>query len=195
MYALLALSIVGLACVIERFANFRPAHILQKDLAAKANELWQTNSIEKLNQLCESDPSVLSQIIAKIVRYRNRPYSEVSQVAGELANAAIRAHLQKAYPLGIVATLSPLVGLLGTVVGMIYAFHDIALAGDTGNASVVAGGISIALNTTAAGLIIGIPALGMRHYFNSRINKTAAELEVEVNTLLHAWLLEDAVES
>lgn len=101
--------------------------------------------------------------------------------AGELAATELRLQQQKAYALNVVATIAPIVGLLGTVIGMIESFHVIAANG-MGDPSMLAGGISKALVNTAAGLSVALPALAMHHVLRSRLVGIA--LERQLNRLL-----------
>ena len=112
-------------------------------------------------------------------------------IASDSANSAIKKELHLIYPLNIIATISPLLGLLGTIIGMIDAFRMIVLTGVSGDATIVADGISRALVTTAAGLIVGIPALAFYHYFKGRIGRFSGIVEESTNTILYEWLLED----
>lgn len=111
-------------------------------------------------------------------------------LAGDIAGRDLRGHLQKAYPIAVAATVAPLLGLFGTVIGMIEAFEIVAIAGSLGDASLLAGSISKALVTTAAGLIIAIPALATYHYFKSRTHAFAMALESDVNELLTTWFMD-----
>ena len=95
--------------------------------------------------------------------------------------------------LGTIAAIAPLLGLLGTVVGMIKVFAEIMAQG-TGNASVLAGGISEALITTAAGLTVAIPALAMHRYFVGKIDAIVVELEQETIKLVDALHSEENAE-
>lgn len=192
MYVLVLLSVAGLAAALERFVNFRRGRILSPEFAREADRLWQKGAFDELADRCRRRDSVLVHIVATVVRYRDMPYRDVNLAVGEIASSAIKEHLQRTYLLAIVATLSPLIGLFGTVVGMIEAFQVIALTGTVGNAALVAGGISKALTTTAAGLMVGIPALGLRHYFTSRVQQAAIDLEAEANGLMHRWFLAPA---
>ena len=85
------------------------------------------------------------------------------------------------------ATVSPLLGLLGTVIGMIGAFDKVAAAGSLGDASLLGGDISKALITTGAGLTIAVPALVLYHYFKSRTNMFGLLLEEEASELISSW--------
>lgn len=189
MFVLLALSVAALATAIERLINFREKTILCRDFAKKADVKWKAGKFDELRKSCDDNRSALAQIIGTVVSYRHQTFANINLVAGEIASSVMKGHLQRTYMLSIVATLGPLLGLFGTVVGMIEAFDVIAKSGAVGNAAMVAGGISKALTTTAAGLLVGIPALGLKHYFTSRIQKTAIELEEEVSQLINNWFL------
>jgi biopolymer transport protein ExbB len=95
---------------------------------------------------------------------------------------------QRNYPLAVVATISPLLGLLGTIIGMIESFQKVALMGDTGDASILADSIGTALITTALGLMVAIPSLAAYHFFKSRINSFGIQLEESVDHLMAPWL-------
>jgi biopolymer transport protein ExbB len=101
----------------------------------------------------------------------------------------LRHHQQKAYALAIVATVAPIVGLLGTVIGMIEAFHVIAFSEGMGNPALLAGGISKALINTASGLSVALPALGLHHFFKNRAAFLGLALEKQVNQLLNEWFM------
>jgi biopolymer transport protein ExbB len=117
--------------------------------------------------------------------HRARWSAEVlAQRAGEVASRALRAQQQRAYPLAVVATVAPIVGLLGTVVGMIEAFHVIAFTGGVGDASLLAGGISKALVNTAAGLAVALPSLAMHHFFRHRLVTSGLALEEQLERVL-----------
>jgi len=135
----------------------------------------------------DKQPSVLGSAIRVLVRHRHLPGSDASALAGDEVSRLMRRHLQKAYPLAIVATLSPLLGLLGTVTGMIDAFEVVAIAGSLGDASLLASGIAKALVTTAFGLIVAIPALGLYHHFRSRTHELSLEVEEEAGELISEW--------
>ncbi|MFP4379280.1 MAG: MotA/TolQ/ExbB proton channel family protein [Candidatus Sumerlaeia bacterium] len=191
MIFLLLLSVVALTFTLERIFKLNQNAIYPSGLTAQAKELWSQGKYEELLDLCKKRPSTLSRIIAAFVRHRHCTSMELSMLAGDLAGMDMRSHLQKAYPIAIVATLSPLLGLLGTVIGMIESFEIVAIAGSLGDASLLAGGISKALVTTATGLVIAVPALGAYHFFRSRTNTMTMALEGEVNELMTSWFMDD----
>ena len=185
----IALSVFGAGFVFERLCRLRRKFIAPEGLAERARRLWAAGDFAALEDLGQSEPSTLARVISFIAKHRRSPMTEVSQVCGELASRELSDHYQKAYPLGIVATLAPLLGLLGMILGMIDTFESVSLAGSLGNATELAGGISEALVTTGLGLAIAIPFLALYHIFKFRTTGFGARLEEEVTDLLTAWLL------
>jgi biopolymer transport protein ExbB len=187
MIFLLAVSIFGLAYTIERLVNLRRGVIVPEGLGDQANHLWANGQFDKLERLDQDNSSTLARALATVARHRNSNLNDVSMMAGDVAARDLKRHLQKAYPLAVVATLSPLLGLLGTVIGMIGAFDKVAAAGSLGDASLLGGDISKALITTGAGLAIAVPALAIYHFFRSRTSLYGVMLEEEVSELLTEW--------
>ena len=185
----IALSVFGAGFAFERLVRLRRKFLAPAGLSARARRLWEAGDFAALENLGESEPSTLARVISFIAKHRRSPMTEVSQVCGELVSRELGDHYQKAYPLGIVATLAPLLGLLGMILGMIDTFEAVSLAGSLGNATELAGGISEALVTTGLGLAIAIPFLALYHIFKFRTTGFGARLEEEVTDLLTAWLL------
>jgi biopolymer transport protein ExbB len=192
MIFLLALSVAALSFALERLVRLRRGVVAPEGLVDQAQALWEEGKHEEILALCERRPSTLSSIISAFVRHRHCTSQELSMLAGDLAGRDMRRHLQRAYPIAVVATIAPLLGLLGTVVGMIDAFEIVAIAGSLGDASLMAGAISKALVTTATGLVIAIPALGLYHFFKSRTHALTMQLESEVHEILTAWFMDRA---
>jgi biopolymer transport protein ExbB len=185
----LGLSVLFLAVTIERALHLRVHNILPPDLVARVQPLWQERRFDELGKLLTEDDSTLARVIACLGEHRHQPYAVVSRLAGDLASMELRQHQQKAYALAIVATVAPIVGLLGTVVGMIEAFHVIAFSEGMGNPALLAGGISKALVNTAAGLMVALPALGMHLYFKHRLATLGLALEREIDALINRHFL------
>jgi biopolymer transport protein ExbB len=186
--ALLVASLPGLAFgaeidLFEQIAEGGAAVVIILGLSI----LFLAVTIERSLHL--RDGSTLARVIACMVQHRHQPYAVVNSLAGDLASRELRQHQQKAYALAIVATVAPIVGLLGTVVGMIEAFHVIAYSDAMGNPALLAGGISKALVNTAAGLTVALPALGMHHYFKHRLATYGLALEKQVTELINLQLL------
>lgn len=191
MYILAGLSVAGLAIAFERIKNLRSERLVSRDLLDEAERLWELGKFDELLLLVGERKCIMSRIMKVIIKHREKPFDRVSTIASDSASSAIKKQLQLIYPLNIIATISPLLGLFGTIIGMINSFRMIVVTGVSGDASIVADGISQALVTTAGGLMVGIPALAFYHYFKSRIGRFSGMIEENTNTILYDWLLEE----
>ncbi|WP_162250847.1 MotA/TolQ/ExbB proton channel family protein [Pelomonas sp. Root1217] len=185
----LGLSVLFLAVTIERFIHLRARAVVPAGLVERIQPLWTAHRFDEIERLLAEDGSTLARVIAFLVVHRQQPYAVASSAAGDIASMELRKHQHKAYALAIVATVAPIVGLLGTVLGMIDAFHVIAFSEGMGNPALLAGGISKALVNTAAGLTVALPALGMHHYFKHRLATLGLALEQQINALLNQRFL------
>ncbi len=176
MYPILFCSILMLGIAIERFYTLQRKNIINPDFLDKVRSHWNWKDIHLGLQLCNSYDNSLSRILkAGLLRFGGK-VDEVEHAiegAGQHEASLLTSNLRV---LGAVANITPMLGLLGTVFGMIKAFEVISESG-TGNPSLVASGISEALVTTAAGLVVGIPALALYHYFRGRIERFVFEME------------------
>lgn len=185
----LALSVVAggyfFGCLsLQRRKNLNPPGFTDK-----AKKLWAEGRYQELESMAEASPTTIGRITLFLVRHRNTPSSELSVVAGDLASRDIGQLAQRAYPLAVIGNLEPLLGLLGTVLGMIDVFDVVAVAGELGDPGMMADGISKALVTTAVGLVLAIPLLTAYHYFKNRAASHAAMLESEITDLMTLWFL------
>ncbi|MCC5843057.1 MAG: MotA/TolQ/ExbB proton channel family protein [Verrucomicrobia bacterium] len=185
--ALFVISIVGFSFAFDRLYHLRKSKITPAGLAAEADKCWNAGDIDGLKTLASQSNSTLGRAILVIADHRDSPRADVTTMAGDTASREIRYHLQWAYPLAVVATISPLLGLFGTVYGMIGAFESVALAGEMGDPSIMAGDISFALITTALGLVIAVPALACYHFFRVRTHMLALGLEGQLSHLISRW--------
>jgi biopolymer transport protein ExbB len=185
MPLIVACSVVALSISIERYlaldrSKVAPPHLLAtvwRDL--KQGEL----NAQKLAQLRINSP--LGAILAAGIANRGQGRDVMKESISEAASHVVHDLEKYLNSLGTVAAIAPLLGLLGTVVGMIDVFTQITTVG-TGNANALAGGISEALLTTAAGLIVAIPALVMHRYFTGLIDAIVVDLEREAIKLVDA---------
>jgi biopolymer transport protein ExbB len=184
IYVIGALSVLAVTVAIERFVRFRSERLAPPRLVPQLLTLWNEGRRDEALQRVERDTSVLARIAVFLFRNRHLGASELASRTGDMASHALRAEQQKAYPLAVVATVAPIVGLLGTVIGMIEAFHVIAYAGGLGDPALLAGGISKALVNTAAGLSVALPALALHHFFKHRLTSVSLTLETQLNDLI-----------
>ena len=185
MLPIILCSIVAIAIVIERFWSLSAARISPKYVLAQVWTWLKNNQLDssKLRELRLSSP--LGQILA--AGLLSSRYGRVAMVDSIEQTAAQVVHELERYlnTLGTIAAITPLLGLLGTVVGMIRVFSEIMLQG-TGNANALAGGISEALITTAAGLTVAIPTYMFHRFFTRRVDSLVLNLELESIKLVDA---------
>lgn len=178
-----ALSVLALAVSFERLANFRAHKVAPQALADEALGLWRAGDYAALASRAGQDRSSLARVLEFMAGHPRLPADRLSARAAEIASRELRLQQQKAYALNVVATIAPIVGLLGTVIGMIESFHVIAFNG-MGDPTLLAGGISKALVNTAAGLSVALPSLAMHHFFRNRMVGIGIRLERQLNGLL-----------
>lgn len=183
------LVVAGTAFAIERFLHLRRKRIVPEGLTTRVKQQWEAGDHDAILKTCEKDDSTLARIVSHLVRHRQADYQTLMQGAADIGARDLKKHNQKAYPLAVVATLEPLLGLLGTMIGMIEAFAKVAAFGDTGDAAMLADAIGKALITTALGLIIAIPTLALYHWFKQRTSLLATELEEEVEEIASSWFI------
>jgi biopolymer transport protein ExbB/TolQ len=184
------LSIVSLAIVVERFVRLRRSSVTPLGMADEARRLWKEGKYAEIKALCDRQPnSTLSRIIRFVVEHRDAPLADIREATGDIASREIEMHHLFSYPLAAIATLSPLLGLFGTVVGMIEAFDLVALAGNMGDPSILSGSIAKALVTTEFGLVVAMPAIFFFGFFRLRTNMLAHLLEEESSVLMNEWLM------
>ena len=193
IFALLILSVIALAFALERLFMLRRGLIVPRGLSRLADDLWRQDKCDEIVKLCNRRRSTLGRILRFIVEHRRATVADVSTATGDIGARELKRHLLRAYPLAVVATLAPLLGLLGTVIGMIEAFDTVVVVG-MGDATALAGGISKALITTMVGLCIAVPSLFAYHFFKSRTSLFAVILEEEVTELISAWRMEEGAE-
>ena len=178
-----ALSVLALTVTFERLANFRAVKVAPQFLADEALALWQAGDYQALAARAAEGRSSLARVLAFLAGHPRLPADTLAARAAEIASTELRLQQQKAYALNVVATIAPIVGLLGTVIGMIESFHVIAFNG-MGDPTLLAGGISKALVNTAAGLAVALPSLAMHHFFRNRMVNIGILLERQLGRLL-----------
>lgn len=185
LVVLLAMSVIALWVAIERLRHVRKTFVIPEGLARKADALWREGKIDQAQALVDSHPSTLSRMLHYMLAYRALDLVTITKGVEDIASIELREHLRRIYPLAIIATVAPIVGLLGTVAGMIEAFHALALNGPI-DPALLASGISKALVNTAAGLCVALPALSFYHGFKYRITAFGIELERQAGALLRS---------
>jgi biopolymer transport protein ExbB len=179
MFPILLCSFVLAVFVFERTISLRRGRVIPRPFVKRFLHQLREGELdqEEAAALCDESRSPVAMAFAGAVRKWGRPAVEVEQAtldAGERAVSGLRRYLRV---LNGVATVTPLLGLLGTVVGMIRAFNSIATSQAMGRPELLANGISQALLTTAGGLTVAIPALIFYLYFVGRVDKHTIEID------------------
>lgn len=188
MWLLGALSILGLGTILERTAYFlKNERDLKGNFKDEIIKLVRAGEEEEAIKLCERTNNSVSRTVKSILlayKYENDMYESKEKLMKEKALEQIENLERRLSILGIVSYISPMAGLLGTVLGMIKSFKVIAIQG-AGDPNVVANGISEALITTAAGLLIAIPAIIAYNLFNRKADKIMMEIEKTSTALIN----------
>jgi biopolymer transport protein ExbB len=193
MLPIIACSIVAAAIILERLWTLQPARVLPKDLTT---EVWQWVKGDQLDRqhiqtLHQSSP--LGQVLAAGLSSRDLGRDVAKENIEDTGRHVVHELERYLHPLGTIAAISPLLGLLGTVIGMVKVFAAITVHG-VGNPGVLAGGISEALITTAAGLTVAIPSLIGYRYLRGRVDGLVIRMEKEAMKFLEALVQHQSFE-
>lgn len=187
MYPILFCSVVGLSIVLERLWALRRSKVIPEQFLREIGRHWSLEARDLAMDVCGRYEVSVSRVLRSGLLRFDSPIEEIEHAierAGAHEVTLLSANLRI---LGVIGSLAPMLGLLGTVVGMIKAFNVISAAG-TGNPGLVASGIAEALLTTAWGLTVGIPALAVYHAFRNRVEKFVYDME-EISIQLMQQLL------
>jgi biopolymer transport protein ExbB len=183
MVPILLCSVIAAAITVERFWTLRAELVAPRNLLAQVWTWIKNNEMDNRRLREVKSGSPLGQILAAGITSHRRGREVMKESIEEVANHVVHELERYLNTLGTVAAITPLLGLLGTVIGMIKVFTAIQLEG-TGNAAVLAGGISEALITTAAGLTVAIPSLFFYRYFQRKVDELVIYMEQEALKLV-----------
>ncbi|MBW1865623.1 MAG: MotA/TolQ/ExbB proton channel family protein [Deltaproteobacteria bacterium] len=182
MYPLVFCSLLSLAVILERIFALQKSKIIPPDVLKKLQHCWEQGEIHAILPLCQKTDAPLTRILATGFGRIDLGLLETERAiegAGQHEVSLLNTNLRL---LGAVGVLSPMLGLLGTVTGMIQAFENITQS--SADKALVASGIAEALTTTAAGLFVAIPTLAAYHFFRGKIDRLVYEMEEIANALL-----------
>ena len=184
MLPLLICSILLISIVIERFWFLQKRLVVPNGVLNNFVRLVKTEKISITQQESFSTTSSLGALLVVAYKYKDKSRTSLEEKISEKA-ADIKLDLERNLNmLGIIASISPLLGLLGTVVGMITVFANINLLGTSSNADYLASGISEALITTAFGLIVAVPGLVFYRMFQHKVEKLMINLQNQSSTFI-----------
>jgi len=176
---LLGLSVIALTLVLVKLYQFRHARLSQRAAARESLALWQGGKVEEALAIADASANPTAQALARAIRGRQRALPE-AQVREEVLRYGSDAlfQLRRGFrPLEVIGSLAPLLGLLGTVLGMIEAFQQLEAAGNQVNPAILSGGIWEALLTTAVGLCVAIPVVAVLNWLERRVDHLAHEMD------------------
>jgi len=170
-----ALAVFG----IERLVSLRTGRVVPRLFATRFIEQLQSRQISRGEAIdaCEENGSPAAKVFAAAVRRWGRPAVEIEQAAIDACEREVNHLRRYRRVFNGVATVGPLLGLLGTVFGLIRSFNDVAGAGAMGRPDLLARGFGEALITTAMGLLVAIPAMVLHWFFTSRVDRLAMRLD------------------
>jgi biopolymer transport protein ExbB len=189
MVVLGILSVALVAFLLERLLTLRANKFAPRALIDKVKPLFHEEKFDDIRKACDAHPSPAADIIRHCVDYRDTDFELLQTTTSDIGARVVVDQEERCQPLSVIAGVAPLLGLLGTMIGMIESFKLVEVFGDEGGASLLAGSISKALITTAVGLILAIPAVLGYHWSRRRVHHIATALEVESEALLKSWFL------
>lgn len=176
MVPILLCSVVSLSVFLERLWSLRSSHMMPRALVRKADEMVRSGEVERALALCSRTKGPLLRIMQAALQNAGFEREAIKEAVQEVGRREAARLERYSGVLGTVANVSTLLGLLGTVSGMIKGFNIISLQG-AGNPALLAASISEALVTTAAGLSVAIPSFLAYRYFLSRVDRAVLEWE------------------
>ncbi len=178
-------AIIAMGIILERFWTLRQKRVIPEDLTSKVWGWVKKDQLDQKQIQILHQGSALGQILAAGLINRDRKRGVMKDSIQDTGRHVVHELERYLEALGTIAAISPLLGLLGTVIGMVKVFAAITTHG-VGNPTALAGGISEALITTAAGLSVAIPALIGYRYYRNRVDSLVVEMEKEAIKLVEA---------
>lgn len=177
MWPILFCSIIAITIILERFYYLHRIRLTIVSLVSRVKNLLKEERTADALRLCENLKSPIAHILSLGIHIRKRSVEEKEKMFQRAGSKIMRKLEKNLRGLAVIANTAPLLGLLGTVTGMIRVFMKIEALGGRADASALAGGIWEALITTAAGLFVAIPASFFYYYFESRVDELGAQMK------------------
>lgn len=186
--AIFAASVAGIALIVDSFITIRVTKIAPVGLVEQVREAMEQGDIMKALKHCEEEPGPLSNILSAGFSNVEEGFEAIQDSVGVAADVESEHLLQRVNYLNVVGNLSPMLGLLGTVQGMIFAFATLGTqAAGAAQQAMLALNISQALYTTAAGLAVAVPAMAFFYYFRNRATKIILGMEGQTMDLIKVF--------
>ena len=184
MSSLGILSIVAVYILFERYSAIKKASQEDENFLKSIRNFVEANDIEAAKTLCRNTDNPISRMIEKGVNRIDKPMTDISAAIENQAKLEIYKMENNLANLATIAGAAPMIGFLGTVIGMIVAFHEMASAGGNIDVEMLSKGIYTAMVTTVAGLVVGIIAYISYNYLVSKVDKVVFQLEAKTTDFL-----------
>jgi biopolymer transport protein ExbB len=182
---LLATSIAGVYLCIDSYVKIRESRIMPKELLDKVRKAMDEGDVGKALEHCRAEPTILSNILRAGFENVEEGFDVIQESINAVADLESERLLQKVSYLSVVSNLAPMLGLLGTVQGMIWAFATLATqSGGAAQQAMLAMNIAQALYTTAAGLVVAVPTVALFYFFRNRANNIILNMVILTNDLI-----------
>jgi biopolymer transport protein ExbB len=193
MGPILLCSVVALAIILERLWALRTSRIVTADIVPRVRQLFRQNELDAVNTRLIRGASPLGAILLAGLAQRALGQHAVKEAIEQEGRQVVYALERYLNTLGTIAAISPYLGLLGSVLGMIKVFSTFSAAQGVSDPALLAKGISEILFATAAGLAVAIPSLMFHRYFHGRVNELALRMENEALRFMAAIDKEDGI--
>lgn len=184
MVLIILLSLIAVIIIIERLLFFRKIRIDEDQMISRLKSTLEKGHFDEALSICENNPAPITNLMR--VGIENRDLSEAAMKDAIVSAANLEIpRLERFLPtLGTIANVATLLGLLGTVIGSIKAFGVLGTSGTVTDPTVLGAGIALALITTAAGIVVAIPAIAFYNYLVSKVNHLVIQLENRVTEMV-----------
>jgi biopolymer transport protein ExbB len=182
---LLATSVAGVYLCIDSYVKIRESRIMPRELLDKVRKAMDEGDVGKALEYCRAEPTILSNILRAGFENVEEGFDVIQESINAVADLESERLLQKVSYLSVVSNLAPMLGLLGTVQGMIYAFATLATqSAGAAQQAMLANNIAQALYTTAAGLVVAVPTVALFYFFRNRANNIILNMVILTNDLI-----------
>lgn len=182
---LLATSVAGVYLCIDSYVKIRESRIMPRELLDKVRKAMDEGDVGKALEYCRAEPTILSNILRAGFENVEEGFDVIQESINAVADLESERLLQKVSYLSVVSNLAPMLGLLGTVQGMIYAFATLATqSAGAAQQAMLANNIAQALYTTAAGLVVAVPTVAFFYFFRNRANNIILNMVILTNDLI-----------
>lgn len=186
-HLLILCSVVALGMSIERAIGLKRDNVVPPDVLAQLEQLFDEEEYEEAMTVCESQPTFLTNVVAAGLPKIGTGYDNIMDAVGEVADFEATKIQQSISYINFIAGVAPLMGLFGTVTGMISAFNQISTSPTPPTPAQLAGGIQQALVTTCMGLMVSIPFSVVYFYYRNKVQRMILEVQSIVGELMERF--------